>query len=91
MRTPQWNTSLERALQNLQMAVQDPAFETGKEPLRALVQSVRTQVVRIQELLDAAAAFYCGWTSAAPAGPDSYAPDGELQRQGGGGRLTLNA
>jgi len=88
---PRWNKSLEQALQNLQTAVQDPAFETGKESLRTLVQSVRTEVVRIQALLDAAAAFYCGCGSAAPQGPDTYAPDGELQREGGGGRLTLNA
>jgi hypothetical protein len=89
--SPQWNKALEQALRNLQTAVQDPAFETGKESLRMLVQSVRTEVVRIQALLDAAAAFYCGWTSATPAGPGAYAPDGELQREGGGGRLTLNA
>jgi hypothetical protein len=88
---PRWNNSLEQALQNLRTAVQDPAFETGKESLRTLVQSVRSEVVRIQALLDAAAAFYCGWGSATPAGPDTYAPDGELRREGGGGRLTLNA
>jgi len=88
---PRWNKSLEQALQNLQTAVKDPAFEAGKESLRMLVKSVRTEVVRIQALLDAAAAFYCGWSSATPAGPETYAPDGELQREGGSGRLTLNA
>jgi len=88
---PQWNQSLEHAVQNLQAAVNDPAFEMGKESLRALVRSVRTQVVRIQALLDSAAAFYYGWYSAAPGGPDSYAADGELRRDEGGGRLTLNA
>ena len=88
---PQWNATLEQALRNLQAAVNDPAFETGKDSLRTLVQSVRTQVVRIQALLGAAAAFYHGWYSSGTAGPDSYAADGELRRDEGGGGLRLHA
>jgi len=88
---PQWDKTLQQALHDLQTAVNDPAFESGKVPLRALVGNVRTRVVRIQALLDSAAAFYFGWSTAAPAGPDTYAADGELRREEGGGRLALNA
>jgi len=85
---PQCGGALQSAVQDLRSAVAGAA--PGPE-LKPLVQRIRAHTARVQALLDAAAAFYCGWASAAPAGPATYAPDGQLLRNGGGGRMMLNA
>lgn len=85
---PQCRGSLDDAAKKLRSAMDRAVPEPE---LRQMVQRIRAHAVRVQALLDAAAAFYCGWSSAAPAGPPSYAPDGQLVRDEGGGRLMLNA
>jgi hypothetical protein len=88
---PQCAGALDNAMENLRsaLAVTVPALE--RDTLKPIVQSIRSHAVRVHALLDSAAAFYCGWTSVVPAGPETYAPDGQLLRDGGGGRLMMNA
>jgi hypothetical protein len=90
---PQCRGPLGETVENLRVAVAhaDAAPELSVPELRKTIQRIRAQAVRAQLLLDSAAAFYCGWTSAAPAGPPSYAPDGQILRDRGSGRLRLNA
>ena len=59
--------------------------------LRPLVQRIRGNAQRVQLLLDSAASLYYGWASATPDGPPSYSPDGQIVRDGGGGRMTIRA
>jgi len=88
---PQCAGALDNAAENLRSALAGAIPEPRRNTLEPVVQRIRTHAVRVRALLDAAAAFYCGWCSAAPAGPESYAPDGQLLRNGGAGRLMLNA
>jgi hypothetical protein len=85
---PQCRSALDDAAKSLQSVVAEGVPEPK---LRPLVQRIRANAQRVQVLLDSAAAFYYGWASATPAGPSSYAPDGQILRDGGGGRLMLNA
>jgi hypothetical protein len=90
---PQCRGALHEAAEKLRSAVSRavPGPEINQPELKQMVRRMRAHMVRVQALLDAAAAFYCGWVSAAPPGPPSYAPDGQLLRDEGGGRLMLNA
>jgi hypothetical protein len=88
---PQCGGALDNAVENLRFAVAGAVPQPERDALKPVVQRIRAHAARVQALLDSAAAFYCGWTSAAPAGPETYAPDGQLLRDGGGGRLMLNA
>ena len=88
---PQCGGALDGAVENLRVALAGAASEPGRDALKPVVQRIRAHAGRVQALLDSAAAFYCGWFSAAPAGQESYAPDGQILREGSGGRLMLNA
>ncbi|MGA3024969.1 MAG: hypothetical protein ABSF98_09385 [Bryobacteraceae bacterium] len=88
---PQCGGALHNAAENLRFAVAGMVPETERDALKPVVQRIRAHAVRVQALLDSAAAFYCGWVSAVPAGPETYAADGRLLHNGGGGRLMLNA
>ncbi len=88
---PDYLAALNNAAQHLRSATAGAGPVVETQTLKPIVQRLRTSAARVQALLDSAAAFYCGWTSATPAGPDTYAPDGQLQRDGSAGRMVLNA
>ena len=83
--------ALDNAVEHLRSAVSGTIPEPDKDTIKPILQRIRTRAARVQALLDSAAAFYCGWTSVAPAGPDTYAPDGHLLREENGGRMMLSA
>jgi hypothetical protein len=88
---PPWGGALDNAADSLRLAVAGAIPEPERNALKPVVQRIRAHAARVKVLLDSAAAFYCGWYSAAPAGLETYAPDGQIVRDGGGGRLMLNA
>jgi hypothetical protein len=88
---PQCGGALRNTVENLRSALAGEVAEPEKEALKPVVQRIRSHAARVQALLDSAAAFHCGWTSATPPGPDTYAPDGQLLRDARGGRLMLDA
>jgi hypothetical protein len=88
---PRCAGALDDAVENLRAALTAASAEPARDTLKPIVQSIRAHAARVQALLDSAAAFYCGWTAAVPAGPDTYAPDGQLLRDSGGGRVMMNA
>jgi hypothetical protein len=88
---PQCAGALHSAADNLRLALAGEVAEADRAALKPVVQRIRAHAVRVQALLDSAAAFYCGWFGAASAGPQTYAPDGQLQRDGRGGRMMVNA
>ena len=88
---PQCRVALDNAVGNLQAALSSAAGDAERDSLRPVVQNIRSHAIRVQTLLDSAATLHYGWHSVAPAGPDTYAPDGQVLRESGGGRLMLNA
>jgi len=88
---PDYTAALNKAVEHLRSAVGTAVPEPDMDTLKPVLQRIRMGAARVQALLDSAAAFYCGWTSVVPAGPDTYAPDGNLLREQGSGRMMLNA
>jgi hypothetical protein len=82
--------ALSGAAGKLRLATSGTFSGIDRNELAAVVQRIRTHAARVQALLDSAAAFYCGWVSSAVTASPSYAPDGQLLRDEGRGRVTLN-
>jgi len=89
---PQCGPALDSAVEKLRSAIENPMHGSERDDLKPVVQRIRAHAVRVQALLDSAASFYFGYYSAMPSAPDTYAPDGQILREaGGGGGLLLNA
>ena len=82
--------ALSGAAGKLRLAARGDFSGVDRNELAGVVQRIRMHAARVQALLDSAAALYCGWVSSAVTGPPSYAPDGQLLRDEGRGRVTLN-
>lgn len=64
---------------------------SGRVELSPLIRRVQQKALLVQQLLNSAVTYYCGWLSAGPATVTEYLPGAEINRGVGSGALNIEA